>query len=196
MLLSVASIACGSPNDYAPRDGDIVFQVSRSEQSRAIQRATGSRYSHMGIVYLEDGRPYVFEAIEPVRSTPLNEWVARGEGGHFVVKRLRSANSDLTRETLRRMREVGKRFRGRHYDVSFEWSDERMYCSELVWKIYDRAAGVKLAPLQHFGDFRLDDPVVRSKIQARFGDGLPVNEEVISPGAVFESVVLETVYSN
>ncbi len=60
----VASVtACQAADDYTPRNGDIVFQVSRSNQSRAIQLVTGSPYSHMGIVYLRDGEPVVFEAV-------------------------------------------------------------------------------------------------------------------------------------
>ncbi|VTR45020.1 Orthopoxvirus protein of uncharacterised function (DUF830) [Serratia fonticola] len=46
----------------AVQDGDIIFHTSRSAQSLAIQQATGSRYSHMGIIVLRDGKPYVFEA--------------------------------------------------------------------------------------------------------------------------------------
>src|SRR5437867_163185 len=25
------------------------------------------------------------------------------------------------------------------YDLTFEWSDDKIYCSELVWKVYERA---------------------------------------------------------
>jgi uncharacterized protein YcfL len=57
------------------RDGDIVFQASRSEQSIAIQKATHSPYSHMGIVFLGNGSPYVYEAIKTVQYTPLRKWV-------------------------------------------------------------------------------------------------------------------------
>jgi len=32
-------------------NGDIIFQTSRSSQSKAIQLATNSKYSHMGIIY-------------------------------------------------------------------------------------------------------------------------------------------------
>jgi hypothetical protein len=61
------------------RDGDIIFQTSRSELSIPIQKATHSRYSHMGIVFLRDGNPYVYEAIKTVEYTPLGRWIARGE---------------------------------------------------------------------------------------------------------------------
>ena len=52
------------------RDGDIIFHTSRSSQSAAIQRATHSPYSHVGVVFFRDGKPYVFEAIATVRYTP------------------------------------------------------------------------------------------------------------------------------
>src|SRR5436309_10168280 len=72
------------------RDGDIIFHQSSSNQSRAIQLATHSRYSHMGMVWRQDGRWFVYEAVQPVKMTPLAKWIARGAGEHFVVKRLRN----------------------------------------------------------------------------------------------------------
>ena len=44
------------------QNGDIVFQISRSPQSRAIQLATHSPYSHMGIVFLRNKDIFVLEA--------------------------------------------------------------------------------------------------------------------------------------
>jgi len=73
----------------AVQDGDIIFQTSRSSQSLAIQRATHSPYSHMGLVLYRDGRAFVLEAVATVRYTPLAEWIDRGVGRHFVVRRLR-----------------------------------------------------------------------------------------------------------
>jgi hypothetical protein len=58
------------------KEGDIIYQTSRSSQSLAIQRATGSRYSHMGMIIYRNGAPMVFEAVQTVRYTPLKEWIA------------------------------------------------------------------------------------------------------------------------
>jgi hypothetical protein len=118
ILLSLANFSC--TDDYQPKNGDIIFQTSKSSQSLAIQRATNSKYSHMGIVYLEEGHPFVFEAVEPVKLTPLRDWIARGKGGHYVVKRLGNANEVLTEEALQRMLKAGKSFEGKHYDHYFE----------------------------------------------------------------------------
>jgi len=75
------AISCRGDSLPLPlRDGDIVFQTSRSAQSIAIQKATHSKYSHMRIIFFRDGKPYVYEAIKTVQHTPLNKWIARGDG--------------------------------------------------------------------------------------------------------------------
>ncbi len=194
-LIAFLATACAAKQPYAPHDGDIVFQTSRSAQSAAIQRATHSPYSHMGIVYLRNGAPFVFEAVEPVKLTPLEVWVKRGRGGHFFVKRLRDAAQVLTPTAIRRMVEVGRTFEGRHYDLTFEWSDDRVYCSELVWKVYERALGLRLGELQTIGEFDLSDPLVEAKVRERWGGQPPADEPVISPAAMFGSPLLVTVYT-
>ncbi len=196
LVLLLVSLACSGQGRYEPRDGDIIFQTSRSGQSLAIQLATGSPYSHMGIVYLRNGVPFVFEAVQPVKMTPLKEWIARGEDRHFVVKRLRRAESILSPENLRKMREIGDKFIGLDYDFFFEWSDDRIYCSELVWKIFARGAGVKVGKLATLRDFDLSHPAVKAKIGERFGNAVPLDEMVISPAAMFASPMVETVYEN
>lgn len=181
---------------YVPRDGDIIFQTSQSRQSIAVQKATKSPYSHMGIVYVRDGRAVVFEGVGPVKSTPLGEWTARGKDGRFVVKRLKDAGKLLTTDTLKRMRNEGKKIEGKPYDSYFEWSDERIYCSELVWKVYQRGAGIELGKLQKMDDFDLSAPEVKDKIKERFGDKPPLSEKVIAPVTIFDMPLLVTVFSN
>lgn len=176
--------------------GDIIFQTSRSSQSKAIQLATGSRYSHMGIIYENKGQFFVYEAVQPVKLTPLEEWINRGENGHFVVKRLEKAGEVLTEATLTKMKEVGEQFKGKPYDIYFEWSDDKIYCSELVWKIYKQAAGIEIGQLENLSAFDLSHEAVQSKMKERYGDNIPLNEKVISPAAMFNSDKLVTVVEN
>lgn len=178
------------------QDGDIIFQTSRSAQSEAIQIVTKSRYSHMGMIYQYKGNFHVFEATQPVQSTPLKEWISRGEKGHFVVKRLRDAKAVLTQETKVKMFQIAIGFLGRNYDLTFSWDDQRLYCSEAVWKIYQRGAGVEIGKLQRLGDFDLSHPIVAQKIKERYGNHIPLDEIVISPQAMYESELLKTVIRN
>jgi Permuted papain-like amidase enzyme, YaeF/YiiX, C92 family len=82
---------------------------------------------------------------------------------------------------------------GRPYDLYFEWSDDRIYCSELVWKAYERGLGIRLGELARLGSFDLSNGSVKAKMAERFGDRVPLDERVISPSAVFDSPLLETV---
>ena len=190
-------IGCNREVGYEPRNGDIIFQTSQSPQSVAIQKATKSRYSHMGIVFVENGQARVFEAVEPVKTTPLHEWISRGKNEHFVVKRLKRADELLTNESLERMKVIGKtKFLNLHYDKYFQWSDERIYCSELVWKVFKEAVGVEIGKLGTLGGFDLSDPVVQKLMFERFGGPVPEGEPVIAPVTMYESELLETVYEN
>jgi len=195
ILLALVVISCNATPQYVPRNGDIVFHTSRSSQSLAIQRATHSPYSHMGIVYVEAGKASVYEAVQPVKLTRLDDWTRRGENGHFVVKRLRDADRLLTASNLAKMKAEGQKFQGKGYDLYFDWSDDRIYCSELVWKIYKRALGIEIGNTQRLGEFDLSDPAVMTKIQERWNGSPPKDEVVISPSAVFDSDKLVTAYS-
>lgn len=192
-LLWIALLNLGAACSFAAEpllDGDIIFQTSRSTQSLAIQRATHSPYSHVGLVFFRGGKPFVLEAIATVRYTPLAQWAARGAGGDYTVKRLKSPpNADQARE----LRASAEKYLGKPYDLYFEWSDDRIYCSELVWKAYRDALGIELGTRQKLREFDLEDPLVETKMRERYGNAVPLNEPVISPGAQFESVLLRAV---
>jgi len=190
--LSHAS-ATVAPLTTALHEGDLIFHTSQSAQSQAIQLATHSPYSHCGLLYKTNGEWQVFEAVQPVKLTPLARWVARGQGQHFVVKRLHDAQTALTPAALGRLRAAGRPMLGHNYDLAFEWSDERIYCSELIWKVYDRGLHRQLGQLQQLRDFDLSHPAVQAKLRERYGAQLPLSEPVISPASIFSSPELVTV---
>lgn len=178
------------------QEGDIIFQTSKSSQSQAIQLATHSEYSHMGIIYRKKGEFYVCEAIQPVKFTELNEWIKRGKDEHYVVKRIKNSDKVLTPNTLLKMKKVGEQYLGKDYDLYFEWSDEKIYCSELVWKIYKEGANIEIGQLERLSDFDLDDELVQNKMRERYGNDIPIEEQVISPAEMFKSERLEIIMQN
>ncbi|GHT90719.1 hypothetical protein AGMMS49545_05020 [Betaproteobacteria bacterium] len=194
-IAAFLSATCNAERSTLPRlqEGDLIFQTSRSSQSQAIQLATKSKYSHVGILFAQNGKWYVHEAAARVQVTPLQQWIERGEAGHYVIKRLKNAETVLTAKTLARMKMESGRFAGKAYDLAFAWSDEKLYCSELVWKIYQRGTGIEIGKLQKLGEFDLSHAAVKTKLRERYGQHIPVNETVISPAAIFASEQLETV---
>lgn len=175
------------------RSGDILFQSSRSGQSLAVQLATKSPYSHCGILFVENGEYYVYEAVQPVKKTLLKTWAAHGDNGNYVVKRLKDREKYLTETSLGKMKKQLQDMLGKNYDITFEWSDDRIYCSELVWKLYQRACGLEVGKLQQLGDFDLSAPEVKHILRERYGDNIPLKETVISPVSIFDSELLITV---
>ena len=167
--------------------GDLIFQQSKSSQSEAIGLATGSRYTHMGVLFRHQGELVVFEAIQPVSMTPLDRWTSRGVDGHYVVKRLANSEEVFTVDVQAGMLQVGKEFLGKPYDLQFGWDDERLYCSELVFKVYERGADIQIGELSTLRSFDLSHPVVEQKLKERYGKQVPLDEPVISPQSMFES---------
>lgn len=175
------------------KEGDIIFQTSKSEQSEAIRIATSSKFSHCGILYISNGKKYVYEAVQPVKLTPLEKWIAQGKDLSFLVKRLKNAESVLTDAKLLKMKQKGQNYLNKNYDLYFEWSDEKIYCSELVWKVYKQGAGIELCPFQNLKEFNLDNPTVQKIMKKRYGNKIPYNEKVVAPSQIANSNVLETV---
>lgn len=200
LLLSVSlAVPAARGGDFDPgilRNGDLIFQTSRSGQSRAIQLATRSPWSHCGIVYIKGGKPYVFEASTEVKLSPFRRFVRKGEGRRFEIRRLLSADSLLTAPNLRRLKAEGRRFDGRPYDSFFGWSGDRIYCSELVYKMYLNALGIRIGEIRKLEDFDLSHPAVRSLMAQRYGEAVPYGEPVIAPSDMHRDPKLFTVYSN
>ena len=91
---------------------------------------------------------------------------------------------------------VGNEFLGKQYDTVFNWSDNQIYCSELVWKIYKKATGIEVGKLQKLKDFDLSDQTVQKKLAERYNKNLPLNELVISPSSILQSDLLITITQN
>jgi uncharacterized protein YycO len=182
------SIVRADENRYQLQEGDIVFSSSQAGHGRAIIDATNSPYTHCGIVMVSEGKTMVLEAVEPVGITSLADFASRSAPGTFIAKRLRSA---ISPEAYQRARDWAKTKIGTKYDHQFRWSDDRLYCSELVWKIYQKA-GVRLCEPSLFRSYALDRPSVKKAIIEKYGslEALPKDEQVVAPSDLAESPLL------
>ena len=178
---------------YKIQEGDMIFQTSQSKQSEAVRLATNSKFSHCGIVFIEKGQKFVFEAVQPVKYTLLESWLIHGKENHFVVTRLKNASLLLSSKTLQKMKNYAKRLNNKNYDLYFDWSDDKIYCSELVWKIYKNGAGIELCPLQKLKDFNLKDSRVQALLNERYGDKIPLEEKVVAPSNLQQSKLVSII---
>jgi hypothetical protein len=169
--------------------GDLVFETSSSSQSAAIQWATASRWSHVGIVEVTpEGEATVIEALGKVSRTPWARWTRRARrGGDILVLRPRG----LTAAQRAAAAVAARRFLGRPYDARFGWDDERIYCSELVVKAYERAAGLSFGRRERLGDLRL--AAIEGAAAKRWGGPVPKDLVLVTPASLAEDGRLEVV---
>jgi uncharacterized protein YycO len=187
ILLCWVSLGTSFSQDF--KDGDIIFQSSLSQQSKAVEEATNSPFSHCGLIFYENGNPFVYEAVQPVGKRKLSDWIESGVSQKYVIMRLMDSSS-LTKDNLEKMKLFAKNQFGRNYDIYFGWSDKEWYCSELVWKTYYNILSIELAKPKALKEFNIDAPIVRKTMAKRYGNNIPYDEKMISPGQIFDSKFL------
>jgi cell wall-associated NlpC family hydrolase len=165
---------------------DVVLQTSGSTRSMLIQRASGSPYSHVGLVEVDStGAAFVIEAIAPVTRTPFDRWAARGKGHRVTVLRARA----LDEATRAAVVKLATTWLGMPYDARYEWDDEKLYCSELVVKAFAQAAHLELGRQQQVKDLHVSADDL--KLARSFG--ISPSQTLVTPGSLDGDAHLEVV---
>jgi len=140
-------------NTAGLKEGDIVFQTSKSKQAPLVALATRSAYTHCGIIVFKGDQPYVLEASTVVKCTPYREWVERGVG-KVCHKRRVFKNKDIKIRY--------KQYLGKSYDLQFKFNNGKYYCSELVYEIYKEQFDTELCTPKKVKQYYLPDKVKRA----------------------------------
>lgn len=131
------------PGDGDLRTGDLVFRRGRSLESLAVLAADpGSEFSHVGMVVVLEGRPWVIHACpgeqpsvpERLRKESVEVFLSPEEAGRFAVYR-----SGYSPEMLESVGRRALKFycEGICFDEAFDLqNDQKLYCTELVYKSF------------------------------------------------------------
>ena len=166
------------------REGDVIFQTSKSQQSPLIQIGTRSKITLCGIIVMRGGKPYVLETLKTLVLTPLDKFIARGEDGKYWIKRSSRENIKIKYA----------KYLGKPYDLSFKFDNGRFYCSELVYDIYQNQLGIQLAEPRQVKDYLIfftdRHPKLKRAMKRR---GISKEQYAIAPVDIFNSDYLESV---
>ena len=166
------------------REGDVIFQTSQSQQSPLIQIATRSKISHCGIIVMKNGKPYVLETLKTLVVTPLDKFIARGEGGKYWLKRSNKENIKIKYDS----------YLGKPYDLAFKFDNDKFYCSELIYDIYKNQLGIELCEPKKVSDYLILGtdklPQIEKAMKKR---GITKEQYAVAPVDIFESDYLEDV---
>jgi uncharacterized protein YycO len=168
------------------QNGDLIFRKGRSIESQIILLSDGnSDYSHVGIIYLKDGKPLVVHSVpeeneeeyEFIKLESVEDFLNEDKAVRFAVFRLEDSMMSSTKAASEFAYNCYlNKFRfDNQYDLS---SDTKLYCTELIWKAYQQA-GIDL-------------------VQNRLYDinFIVVNKRMIMPSSILESKYLKLVHSN
>ena len=175
---------------YEPKEGDLYFQsLPRNAVVNAIEGASESPYSHCGILVRMDDAWFVLEAIGPVRETPLAKWIKQARDKHYDVFRLEREHTGNIPAFIK----AARKYMGRPYDIRYRMDDEKIYCSELIFKGYRDATGESLGKLVKFGDLKW---VRHTPVILAIEGSIPLNRTMITPRHLSEAKQLEKVFSS
>ena len=175
---------------YEPKEGDLYFQsLPRNAVVNAIEGASESLYSHCGILVRKDEGWFVLEAIGPVRETPLAKWIKQARDKHYDVFRLEREH----RGNIPAFIQAARKYMGRPYDIRYRMDDEKIYCSELIFKGYRDATGESLGKLVKFGDLKW---VRHTPVILAIEGSIPLNRIMITPKHLSEAKQLKKVFSS
>lgn len=186
-LIFLAAGATGA--DYAPREGDVVFQsLTGSPLKELIEGATESKFSHCGMVVRREGRWMVIEAVGPVREIALPDWISHGVKGDFAAFRL-----DPTYDAqIPAIIAEARTFLGRPYDFRYRFDDEKIYCSELVFKAFLNVTGEMLGRVRKACELKWEP--YKEFIVELEGGPVPLDRELITPRDLSEVWQLRLVF--
>lgn len=168
------------------KSGDLVFISSNAGQGKAIQLATHSNLTHCGIIFIENNTIYVYHAVEPVQKSTLKEFLNYSEDGKIWVRRLNDSTI-LNQKNLALLKSHAIGMLGKHYDLYFSWSNDEIYCSEYIWKIYKNALNIEIGKQHPLKFYDLSSKIVKETMEKRYGDKIPLDEKMIAPSDIFNS---------
>jgi hypothetical protein len=190
------------------RSGDIVFRLGDARVirgmvplSRFISRATGSPFSHTGVVAIEDGSPVVYDCSSAgVQRQPFEVWMLDSLGS-LGVKRLKPKHRERIAGVIDYCRSAFER--QVPFDNSFRMEDDSLYCLELTEKAF-RSQGLALSEPVRIGDWEYlaSFPLTAFLVPAVSGlmldRPITLEQPVYVPGnerhGVWASPLLETVF--
>lgn len=173
---------------YTKHEGDILFQsLPRNELTDAIEGVSESCWSHCGILVCDGEEWMVAEAIGTVHLTPLNKWVLRSRHCRFAAYRVDA----MKEEDMPRLRGAIDAMIGKPYDYHYSPDDSEIYCSELVFRAFERGLGMNVGTWQKLQDLKWQpfEKFVRSMEEG----ALPLDREIITPVALTRSPLVHRV---
>ncbi|MBC7412725.1 MAG: hypothetical protein H7331_09775 [Bacteroidia bacterium] len=145
LLLVVSNVILAQPTVNTIKTGDIIFQdMDCGDLCIAIEKVTQSynnnNFSHMGLCYWRNDSLYVIEAVgKGVILTPYQAFINRSADSlgkpKIKLARLKEKHSQLAQRAVN----IALTYLGTPYDDYYIMGDDKLYCSELMYRAFYKA---------------------------------------------------------
>lgn len=171
-------------NKLAFQDGDLIFRRGLSLSSHAVLLSDkNSRFSHVGMIRILNGKAFVVHAVpgeseqevEYLKMEPVSEFLDKEKATLGAIYRLKNADKEKNLIVAKKVEGFARKkltFDNK-YDLE---SDNKLYCTELIWKAY-KSIGIDLTEGK------------RNKLNFPIGPS-----EIILPSLIQHSSLLEEIY--
>jgi hypothetical protein len=190
------------------REGDIVFRMGDARAFRGlfplslfIAKATGSPFSHTGIVAIEGGAPVVYDcSSDGMQRQPFEVWMLDCVGS-LGVKRLKPAYRRHIPGVIGFCRKVFEQ--QVPFDAAFRPDDDALYCLELTEKAFRSqrlilSEPVRIGDWEHLVSYPLAAFLMPYATNLVAGRPITLEQLVYVPGneheGMWASPLLETVF--
>ena len=160
------------------QSGDIVFRLGHGFISESMRKFSlkDARYSHTGIISMENGKPVVYHLLggessaAVIQKEPLEKFCSRNEAASFAV--YRTSLNQAQKKSIDSLNQFY--FHAKlEYDSQFDLTtDSAMYCTEYVYKVLSKATASKIlissSMLSGYPYIACDDIYLNSTVQKLF----------------------------
>jgi len=122
--------------------------------------------------------------------TPFEKWKSIGRDERWAAYRVKAKYRKHVGDFLRQLHPHA----GKPYDFSYDLSEDKLYCSELVYHAWAKATGQKMGTLTELGD--LNWRPFSATIEKYNGGLMPPDRQLISPVELSKAPQLERVYNH
>ena len=135
--------------------GDIIFRKEDSFLSNRFEKLDGHGFSHIGVVYKKSNKVYVVHMEDDgskndLKVVLIDDFLKKAT----KVKVLRYKHKLLTKQMIQNIKSLIEK--NPSFDLYFNnTSDNELYCTEMVYKLYKKTYGINLSKkLSKFGFYK------------------------------------------
>ena len=168
------------------KNGDLIFRRGISLESQIVLLSDReSEYSHVGIIYLINDKPYVIHSVpaedktenDNVRLEKLEKFLSEDRASKFALYRLKDELNNKPGYAASFAYDCY--LHNYSFDNDFDLvSNSKLYCTELVWKAF-KSVGVDL---------------VENRYKSM--NFIMINKKMIMPSSLIQSKQLKNIYFN